>query len=126
MFQPDANYSGGASIDIIVNDMGNTGIGGPYHATQTIALWVYAYNDAPSLTVPGNLIVNEDTNLPISGISMLDVDAGTGNVQVNLSAENGLLSVPTSGLTFSSGDGNQDSSMTFTGNLTMVNEALGS
>jgi hypothetical protein len=126
-FQPDPNYSGGARIDIMVNDMGNTGIGGPYMPTRSIPLWVYADNDAPSLTVPGSHVVNEDMNLSISGISVSDVDAGTSDVQVNLSVGHGLLSVPTTGLTFlpGDGDGTQDPSMTFTGNLTNVNNALG-
>jgi hypothetical protein len=51
-------------------------------------------NQPPSLTVPeGTLSINQGIATPIEGISINDPDAGGGDVIVNLSAENGLLSV---------------------------------
>ena len=58
-------------------------------------------------------------------ISIADPDAGTANVQVTLSVTNGDLTLPaTTGLTFTAGDGTDDSTMSFTGAITAINTAL--
>jgi hypothetical protein len=59
-------------------------------------------------------------------ISVSDVDAGTGLVQVTLTATHGTLTLSgVTGLTFDPGqDGTADATMTFTGTLTDINNAL--
>ena len=54
-----------------------------------------------------------------------DVDAGTNPVQVTLTASQGTVTLAgTTGLTFSTGDGAADATMTFTGTLANINTAL--
>ena len=54
-----------------------------------------------------------------------DADAGGASVQVTLSATNGTLNLQsTQGLSFSTGDGSTDASMTFTCTIADINAAL--
>ena len=90
-----------------------------------IDLTIQAVNDAPQLTVPTNLSVNEDTELAVGGISVTDVDSGASDLQVALSVGHGQLTLGnTTGLTFSTGDGTADPTLVFTGSLTDINAAL--
>ncbi|MBD1938669.1 esterase-like activity of phytase family protein [Microcoleus sp. FACHB-68] len=139
-FIPNANYNGvagnitfrawdgttgtnGAAANITT--LGTGGLTSFSTATETASIRVNAVNDAPLLTLPGAQTINQDTNLAISGISTADIDAGTRNLQVTLSANNGTLTFSSlTGLTFSTGDGTADGSMTFAGSLTNINAAL--
>src|SRR5205085_3201635 len=73
---------------------------------------------------------NEDTGLIFSAgnnnaITIVDVDAGTNPLQVTLAATNGAITLSqTIGLSFTSGDGAADGTMTFSGTLTDINAAL--
>jgi len=128
-YTPNLNYNGSDQLSITVSDGGNTGSGGVLSANGLIDINVTAVNDAPVVIVPGAQSINEDTDLPISGISIsdVDVDAGNGLVSVSLSAGSGVLSLTQSaGVNFSVGTGNQDSGMTFSGTLLDVNAALAS
>jgi hypothetical protein len=49
---PLANFNGALSLDLQVNDLGNTGMGGPTSASLSIPLTVASVNDAP-LTLNG-------------------------------------------------------------------------
>ncbi len=139
-FIPNANFNGvagnitfrawdgtigtnGTTANITTSGTG--GLASFSRATETASIRVNAVNDAPVLTVPGSQTINQNTNLAISGISTADIDARTGNLQVTLSASNGTLNLSAlTGLTFSTGDGTTDASMTFTGSLTNINAAL--
>ena len=129
-YQPLANGNGSASISIATNDLGNTGSGGALSDTDSIAITINPINDAPVDSVPSAQTTNEDTALVFSSahsnlISVSDLDADGSAVRVTLSVSDGTLSLAgTSGLTFSSGDGAADMSMTFTGTLTAINTAL--
>ena len=58
-------------------------------------------------------------------ISIADVDAGAGSVQVTLTGTNGTLTLAgIAGLTFTTGDGTADATMTFTGTVANINTAL--
>ncbi len=96
-------------------------------------------NDAPVNVVPGTQSVAEDTGLTFStgvgnAISVTDVDAAGGTIQVTLTATNGLLTLGNAGLVdfmfvpdaqgSPQGDGSDDASMTFRGTLGNVNMAL--
>jgi hypothetical protein len=87
-------------------------------------------NQAPVNAVPSTQTVLEDNTLVFSGagsnqISISDPDAGNNPVQVTVAATDGLLSLSgTTGLSFSSGDGVGDTSMTFTGSIADINNAL--
>ncbi|MFO0701136.1 MAG: DUF4347 domain-containing protein, partial [Nitrospira sp.] len=87
-------------------------------------------NDPPVNTVPGAQSTNEDTNRVFSTgngnqISISDLDAGSSAVEVTVSVTNGALTLSgTSGLTFTTGDGTSDTTMTFRGTVTNINTAL--
>ncbi|HWT02707.1 MAG TPA: Calx-beta domain-containing protein [Pyrinomonadaceae bacterium] len=87
-------------------------------------------NRAPVNTVPGAQSVPENGTLTFgtsngNTISVADADAQNAPVRVTLTATNGTLTLPgTSGLNFTSGDGTSDATMTFTGSVTNVNDAL--
>lgn len=89
-------------------------------------------NDAPVNTVPGAQSTNEDTALVFNlangnRIQIADADAWSSSVQVSLSVANGVLTLAgTAGLSFSTGDGTNDSTLVFTGTIANINAALAS
>src|SRR5439155_1433937 len=129
-FAPTANFNGAANLQIVTDDQGNTGAGGALSDTDTVAITVNAVNDAPVNTVPEAASTTVNVAIAFSasngnGISVSDVDAGSNPVQLTLTATHGLLTLNgTAGLTFSSGDGTSDATMTFTGTQTNINAAL--
>ncbi|MBU3055927.1 DUF4347 domain-containing protein [Pseudomonas indica] len=129
-FRTDANATGNAVLTIEVEDFGNTGSGGSKTDTATVTLVVTAVNDAPVNSLPPAQSVDQDDVLIFSSgngnpISISDVDAGSGNVRVTLTATNGLISLGgTAGLSFTTGDGTSDATMTFEGTLADINAAL--
>ncbi len=130
LFDPAAGFNGAASLQIVTNDQGNTGSGGPQSDSDTINITVNAVNDAPLNSVPGPQSTNEDSALVFSTaggnlISISDVDAASNPLQVTLTATNGTITLSqTTGLMFTAGDGVADAVMTFTGTLTDLNAAL--
>ena len=82
--------------------------------------------------MPGAQVTNEDTALVFStgngnliSVSDTDVDEGTGELEITLTATNGVLTLSgLAGLTFSVGDGVADATMTFTGSTANINTAL--
>lgn len=130
-FTPAPNASGSATVSIQARDNGGVQNGGvDASATQTFVITVRAVNDAPVNTVPGAQSTLEDValvfNTPNSNrISVADADAGSQTVRVTLTVTNGTLTLSrTTGLTFSSGDGTSDATMSFSGTLTAINAAL--
>lgn len=89
-----------------------------------------AVNDAPVNSTPGSQSVNEDATLVFSSnngnlISISDLDANSSLMRVTLTGTNGAITLSTtSGLSFSTGDGTADGSMTFTGTVANINSAL--
>ncbi|MFL5327544.1 MAG: DUF4347 domain-containing protein [Gemmataceae bacterium] len=130
-FLPSADFNGAASLQIITNDQGNTGTGGALSDTDTVNITVVAVNDAPVNNVPGAQATRDGTALVFSNpngnkISISDVDvSGSNTVKVTLTATNGTMTLSgTAGLTFITGDGTADGTMTFTGKINSVNNAL--
>ena len=62
-FTPTADYAGPASLQIISNDLGNSGSGGPLSDTDTITITVNPVNVAPSFTKGADETVLEDSGL---------------------------------------------------------------
>jgi len=71
----NVNFNGSDTLNISVDDQGNTGSGGAKTDSKSIAITVFAVNDLPVLTVPGAQSATEDTAKAITGISVADVDA---------------------------------------------------
>ncbi len=98
---------------------------GPY----TFAVNRSPINDPPVNIVPDGVSTNENTPLSFSGanqvqISDVDHNGGDMRVQIGISAGGVLSFGEISGLSFSVGDGNEDTGMTFTGSLADINAAL--
>lgn len=137
-FNPNLNFNGSALLTITTNDLGHTGSGGVKTDVDTVAITVTPDNDAPVNDLPASQVTDVDSSITLSSansnlISITDVDADTGLVQVRLVATNGTVTLgSTAGLTFSfsdangtgTGDGTGDSSPTFRGTLADVNAAL--
>jgi Cadherin-like/Bacterial Ig domain len=123
-----AEYNGIAAVSVLLDDLGNTGSGGPLTASLTVAVSVTAVNDAPVLLLPSVQTVTEDATLVLSGanrIQLADVDAASGLVQLSLSSGSGLLTLSgVTGLSFLSGDGVADGSMVIRGTVADLNAAL--
>ncbi|MCD1638529.1 DUF4347 domain-containing protein [Pseudomonas stutzeri] len=129
-FQTASNSTGNVVLTVDINDGGNTGSGGSQSDSTTVTLTVTAVNDAPVNTLPAAQSVDQDAVLVFSSgngnlISIADVDAGGGNVRVTLTATNGVLTLGgTTGLSFITGDGTGDATMTFEGTLADINLAM--
>ncbi len=109
-----------------IQDSGGTANGGADTAALAVSstVTVSAQNDAPVITLPGSLSVSEDVLTPITGISIADVDAGSGSLTVNLLATAGTLQASSSGGVVVTGSGS--SSLTLTGTLENLNSFLAS
>ena len=115
-YTPTADYNGSDSFSFVVDD-GNGGTN-----EYTFDITIDPVNDAPVNTVPGAQSTNEDTSKAIIGLSIADVDAGSGSMTVTLSVLRGTLTVSggTAGIA-----GSGTASVTLTGTVTAINSTLG-
>ncbi|MCI0536280.1 MAG: hypothetical protein L0Z50_13755 [Verrucomicrobiales bacterium] len=102
-------------------------------ATRALAsrpIQIIAVNDPPVNSVPSVQFMRAGASLVfLSGngnaISVADLDAGLSPVRVSLGVNLGLLRLGTTAeLTFLTGDGTSDSTMSFLGSLPAINAAL--
>jgi hypothetical protein len=121
----DAPIARALTIRFSLTD-GDGGTSANYDTTVNVS----GVNDAPVNVVPGAQSTNEDTTLVFSSgngnqIAMTDPDASGGTFEVTISVTNGTLTLAgITGLTFTTGDGTTDSTMTFRGTVTDINTAL--
>jgi len=103
---------------------GALGIPGGSQNSATTTLTIAADNDAPVNTTGGAVATNEDAaSVAIPGLSVSDVDSSA--LTVTLAVGRGTLTLGgTAGLAFSTGDGTNDATMTFTGTAAAINAAL--
>jgi hypothetical protein len=126
-YTPNQNFNGSDTLTVATSDLGSTGSPGALTDTDTVAITIAAVNDAPVNTVPGLQNATKDQDFVLSNanqnaIQIADVDAGTNNVQVVLSTQNGTLAVgSTAGVTVT---GNSSGSVTLNGPVTAINSAL--
>lgn len=151
IYNPLLNFNGSDTLTLMVNDLGNIDWREPapsttsVHAltdTSTTNISVAAVNDAPInlyngvSTFPASAIsALERTTFTFDSlnvISVSDVDTAEtiGLLQVTLTTVNGMftdgtITLPSiTGLSFSVGDGDNDTTMTFTGTISSINAAL--
>ena len=123
-YVPNADFSGTDSFVYQASD------GTLQSAATTVSINVTPVNDAPVNTVPGAQTMAEDTPLVFSAgngnaVAVTDVDAGTSPVRMTVTVTNGTVTLAgTAGLTFLTGDGVNDATLSFTGTLADVNAAL--
>jgi hypothetical protein len=131
-FAPSANYNGPATVQIVTNDLGNTGIGGALSDTDTVNITVNAVNDAPVITAPATGATNEDTALVFSvgngnaiSVADLDVNEGTGILQLTLERQPRAAHAQRRHRSeLHRRRRHADATMTFTGTLASINAAL--
>ena len=129
------DYVGPDTLNVVTSDLGATGSGGALTDSDPVAITVNAaaaINDPPVISLnaavqqtdPSGAVIFNAANGNL--ISVADLDAGIGLVQVTLTATHGTMTLSgVTGLTFNPGqDGTADATMTFTGALTDVNTAL--
>jgi len=117
-YQGNANFNGADTLTLLSTD----GIGAT--DSDTVAITVNPVNDGPLNTVPGAQTVNEDTLLPIAGLSVNDVDGNLASTQ--LSVANGMLNVSLAGGATISAGANGSSTLTLSGTQAQINAALAS
>ncbi|RQH12614.1 cadherin repeat domain-containing protein [Okeania hirsuta] len=111
------------TYDIQVRTFDNAG----ENLTKSFTIALLNVNDPPEITIPDDQqLVNEGEQLDIVGIEVTDPDAGDGELEVTLETTNdGNLTLnSTSGLTFTTGDGQADAEIVFTGSLENINQSL--
>jgi len=133
-FTPAQNASGAgyAAFTFQVEDDGGTAGGGSAldPTANTLTIDVTSVNDPPAIDMPAAQRTAFNTVLTFSAaagnaLSIGDVDAAPGSVQVDLTVTNGVLSLGgVAGLVFTTGDGVLDGAMRFTGTIADVNAAL--
>ena len=80
VFSPNHNFFGPTSIQVIVNDLGNTGIGGPQQTTAQLDLNVAPVDDAPVLNTSNGAIQYTENDPPTAidnNLKLSDVDNTT-------------------------------------------------
>jgi hypothetical protein len=125
-YSPAMDFNGADTLSVSSDDNGNSGSGGALTDLDTVAITVNAINDAPVNTVPGIQNVAggmlEFSSVNGNAISVLDVDADPGDVQVDVSVTAGTLdAVVTPGVIISN---NGTAAVTLVGLQTDVNLAL--
>lgn len=154
LFYSDLHYRGPAAVSFIVSDLGFTdasfaqsyslisipvppgaqsGRGlngtseGPLYYNATIPIIVMPVNRVPEWVVPPNassLIMQENTELVIDGISVIDDNYGM-QYWINITVGIGTVSITNAGLlTFVAGSGTLDSYVYANGTLDDINGAL--
>ena len=118
--------SASSTLTLTVHDNGNTGTGGDLVSVATSTINITAVNDAPVATItPVSYAATEQTSLTLkgTGLSISDVDAGSGSMSVTLAVTEGTLTVTagTSGATVSDSG---TSSVTITGTVAQINDLL--
>ena len=127
VYTPNPLQNGAETITVHLSDKGNTGAGGILTDNGVINVQIASVNDPPAVTVPGPQTVNEDVTTAITGVSIADPDAGSGNLTVTLSVGQGRLGVNAAaagGVTAGNISGNNTSALTLTGTLTQLNNTL--
>ena len=125
-FRTASNANGTADITVVAKDNGGTANGGvDTSAPETFTITVLPVNDAPTHRIPGfsqpDNVTARNTPL-VLGVSVADVDAGNDPIRVSFSTTDGTLTLASkTGLTFTTGDGTDDTAMAFSGTVTAIN-----
>ncbi|WP_283193222.1 Ig-like domain-containing protein [Rhizobium sp. AN80A] len=114
-FAAAPDFAGNASFTYTVSD-GALSVQGTVNGTVT------GVNDAPVNGLPATFNGTEDTALPLAGLSISDVDAGSGPMTVTLSVDAGTLTAAAGGNVVVTGNGS--GSIALTGTLTDINAYL--
>lgn len=128
-YSPQTDFFGNDALVINTNDNGNTGATA-LSDNDTVNITIAPVNDAPTLVVPGKQTLFTDFDNRFSSdpapFSIADVDAGTSDVQVDLTIGDGTLTISsTSGVTVTQNPGGSNG-IRISGSVSNVNNALAS
>ena len=130
-YSPASNASGTSTLTVVAKDSNGTANGGQdTSAPQTFTITVTAVNDAPFQVLPPPQTTSQHTpkifsTATFNNITIVDQDAGTDPIRTTLSATQGTFTLAsTSGLTFITGDGTDDASLSFSGTIAAINASL--
>ncbi|MHC1945960.1 cadherin domain-containing protein [Bradyrhizobium sp. UFLA06-06] len=113
------------SYSLTVHDDGGTANGGSNTGTGSTTGSVTAVDDGPTASVPADNSIGtafSHTNFAISGLSVADIDAASGNVTATIASSHANLTFNTAGL--ASFTNNSSHTVTLTGTVAQVNTAL--
>jgi hypothetical protein len=114
-FVPVANSTTSVTLTIQATD-------GTGSSSRNASITLAAVNDAPSLTLPGSPITaNEDSAVPVSGVSFADIDAAGGSLVASFSAAAGSFGATGTPLVTVGGT---PTARTLTGTLSNLNSYL--
>ncbi len=126
-FVGDPGWHGDTSFQYTVTD---TGSGSNTSLSAMVIIDVSAIDQAPVVYVPISQVRAVDTPVFFdvahgAPITIMDMDAGSTLLQVQLTATNGTITLGHTGsVSFLTGDGMSDTTMTFTGLVGGINHAL--
>ena len=103
-FNPPASPTPSGSLQVTINDQGNTGLGGPKSANATVAISVNAAGNPPTIYVTGGTTTYTELTSPVvidSGILL--VDSGTSTLTIATVTLSGGLSEDVLGFTSNGG-----------------------
>ncbi len=126
-YKSAATYTGADSLKVKADDKGNTGTGGAKTDQETVAITVTGVNAAPVLTVPASVVAPKNGEREITGISVSDADAGTGEIEVTLEVSHGTLTVLTNvsgGVAAGGVSGNGTAKVVLKGTVAKINATL--
>jgi len=125
VFTPANNNVGTATLQIITDDLENTGSGGPLSTTRSVTIDISAPSDPTNNVIPGAQTTTLDTPLVFMPANGNAISVGSSWDDVELTATHGTLTLSTTGgLSFSSGTGTGDTTMEFSGSQSAMNDAL--
>ncbi|MCW2205021.1 hypothetical protein ABIF21_003808 [Bradyrhizobium elkanii] len=113
------------SYTLTVHDDGGTANGGSNTGSGSTTGSVTAVDDGPTASVPADNSIGtafSHTNFAISGLSVADIDAASGNVTATIASSHANLTFNTAGL--ASFTNNSSHTVTLTGTVAQVNTAL--
>jgi len=121
LYNPTQDYEGPATLGITVTD-------GDKDAQQDVSIIVSGVNDPPQNNLPATATTPEDVALVFAGanlISITDVDAGTGNMQVSVTVTNGVFTLnPAANMTGVTVTGNGTPTVSMNGPRATINGGL--
>lgn len=111
---------------VFVHSLNDSGDSDNYASPQYLStVTVASPNEAPTISLPSAPVVMEDgADTDIDAITIADEDGD--DQTVTLTVTGGTVSLDSSDLSFSDGDGSDDATMTFSGTLGDINTALDS
>ncbi|MCC6574720.1 MAG: hypothetical protein IT462_13140 [Planctomycetes bacterium] len=127
-FTPAAVFSGLATIQFTLDDLGNTGAGGAKtDSGQLVILVDGGDNEAPFVSVPPPQSTPFEMDLVLDGglePSVADADASGADIELAITATNGTVTLATTtGLTITAGN-DGTATVTVEGTLAQINAAL--